>query len=164
MQKKLIQRDEIKLVGLTTRTNNHNEMNPETGKIGGMIGEFFGNQWPTKIAHRKNPEVTLCVYTKYASDEHGDYTYFIGEEVSDFDHIPDGMKMLVIPASHYQKFTTPSGKIPSVVIQAWQAIWKMTPEELGGKRAYQADFEVYDQRAQDPQNCIVDIYVGIEGS
>lgn len=162
MQKELIHKNEIKLIGLTTRTNNTNEMNPATGKIGGMIGEFFGNQWATKIAHRKNPGVTLCVYTEYASDEHGDYTYFIGEEVENFDVIPENMQKLIIPAIYYQKFTTPSGKMPDVVIQAWQKIWQMTLDELGGKRAYQADFEVYDQRALDPEKSIVDIYIGIK--
>ena len=162
MKKELLHRNEIKLVGLTTRTNNHNEMNPETGKIGGMVGEFFGNQWASKITNRKNPDVTLSVYTEYASDEHGDYTYFIGEEVSDFDHVPKDMKTLIIPASRYQKFTTPSGKMPDVVIQAWQKIWAMTSEDFGGKRAYQADFEVYDQRAQDPKNTVVDIYIGLK--
>lgn len=50
--------------------------------------------------------------------------------------------------------------MPDIVIQAWQAIWKMTPEDLGGKRTYRADFEIYDQRAQDPQNSVVDIYIG----
>ena len=164
MKKELTHRDEIKLIGLATRTNNQQEMNPETGKIGGMVGNFFGNQWASKIAHRKNPGVTLSVYTAYVSNEHGDYTYFIGEEVSEFDHIPEGMKTLVIPASHYQKFTTPSGKMPSIVIQAWQAIWKMTPTELVGQRAYQADFEVYDQRAQDSENSVVDIYIGISNT
>ncbi|MES2203642.1 MAG: GyrI-like domain-containing protein [Pseudomonadota bacterium] len=161
MKKELTQKNKIKLIGLTTRTNNQNEMNPTTGKIGSMIGEFFGNQWNAKIANRKNPGITFCIYTEYASDEHGDYTYFIGEEVNDFDQVPEGMKTLVIPASDYQKFTTPAGKMPDIVIQAWQAIWKMTPEALGGKRAYQADFEVYDQRAQDPENSVVDIYIGV---
>ena len=162
MKKEFIHQNEIKIIGLTTRTNNQNEMNPETGKIGGMVGDFFENQWATKIPHRKAPGVTLCVYTEYDSDEHDDYTYFIGEEVNNFDQIPEGMKTLVIPASDYQKFTTPSGKMPSVVIQAWQAIWKMTPQNLDGKRAYQADFEVYDQRARDPENSIVDICIGLK--
>lgn len=161
MKKELAQRSEIKLIGLSTRTNNQNEMNPSTGKIGGMIGDFFGNQWSAKITHRKNPNITFCVYTEYASDEHGDYTYFIGEEVNDFNHVPEGMKTLIIPASHYQKFTTPAGKMPDIVIQAWQEIWKMTSKDFDGKRAYQADFEIYDEHAQDPQNSVVDIYIGI---
>jgi predicted transcriptional regulator YdeE len=32
---------------------------------------------------------------------------------------------------------------------------------FGGKRAYIADFEVYDERSRDPDNTIVDIYIGI---
>jgi predicted transcriptional regulator YdeE len=47
------------------------------------------------------------------------------------------------------------------VIDAWQQIWKMTTADFGGKRAYRADFEVYDERARDPTNTSLDIYVGI---
>jgi predicted transcriptional regulator YdeE len=32
---------------------------------------------------------------------------------------------------------------------------------VGGDRVYQADFEIYDQRAADPQNLQADVYVGI---
>lgn len=48
MKKEFIQRGEIKLVGLTTRTNNHNEMNAATGKIGGVINEFLAINLPQK--------------------------------------------------------------------------------------------------------------------
>lgn len=34
MKKELTDKSEIKLVGLTVRTNNKNEMNPQTSKIG----------------------------------------------------------------------------------------------------------------------------------
>ncbi|HXM23809.1 MAG TPA: hypothetical protein VN948_21300 [Terriglobales bacterium] len=33
---------------------------------------------------------------------------------------------------------------------------------LGGKRAYKTDFEVYDQRARNPQDSQIDIYVGVK--
>jgi predicted transcriptional regulator YdeE len=68
---------------------------------------------------------------------------------------------LVIPASSYQKFTV-VGKLPDVVISAWQQIWKMTPLDFEGKRSYKADFEIYDQRANNPNQATVDIFVGIE--
>jgi predicted transcriptional regulator YdeE len=162
MQKTLTTKPEIKLVGLTTRTNNKNEMNPETAKIGAMVGQFFGGSVMGGVSNRNNPGVTFAVYTNYESDEHGDYTYFIGEEVSSFENVPAELKQLTIPSASYQKFTTPSGKMPDVVINAWQQIWKMTSDDFEGKRAYQADFEVYDQRAMNPANTSLDIYIGIQ--
>lgn len=162
MKKELANKSEIKLVGLSARTNNKNEMNPQTSRIGELAGRYWGRNLAALIPNRKNPGVTLSVYTEYDSDEHGDYTYFVGEEVSSFENIPDNFQKLIMPASKYQKFTTPSGKMPEVVITAWQQIWKMTPEDFGGSRVYQADFELYDQRASDPANTSLDIYIGVK--
>ena len=162
MKKELTHKSEIKLIGLIARTNNKNEMNPETAKIGALAGNYWGQNIAIQIPNRKNPGVTLSVYTNYASDEHGDYTYFIGEEVDSFDNVPASFKQLVIPAGKYQKFTTSSGKMPQIVIEAWQQIWKMSVNDFGSKRAYQADYEVYDQRAMDPNNTSLDIFIGIE--
>jgi predicted transcriptional regulator YdeE len=53
--------------------------------------------------------------------------------------------------------------MPQVDIEAWQKIWAMSDDELGGARSYTTDFEVYDERARDPQNTVLDIYIGIEG-
>ncbi|MHB1949788.1 MAG: GyrI-like domain-containing protein [Gammaproteobacteria bacterium] len=122
MKKELVSESEIKLVGLTARTNNKNEINPATSKIGELAGRFWGQNIAGQISNRKNPGVTLSVYTEYDSNENGDYTYFIGEEVSSYENIPSGLQKLTIPAAKYQKFTTPSGKMPDVVINAWQKI------------------------------------------
>jgi predicted transcriptional regulator YdeE len=32
---------------------------------------------------------------------------------------------------------------------------------LGGTRAFLTDYEVYDQRAADPQNSQIDVYIGL---
>ena len=162
MNKALINQTEIKLVGFSARTNNISEMNPVTGKIGPLVARFFGQNSAVAILQRKNPGVTFAVYTDYASDEYGDYTYFIGEEVDEVVNLPEGMQSLIIPAAKYTQFTTPTGMMPLVVINAWQEIWKMSPQDLGGKRTYRADFERYDQRAMDPANTSLDIYVGIQ--
>lgn len=162
MKQELANKSEIKLVGLTARTNNKNEMNPQTSKIGELMGRYWTQNIANQIPNRKNPGVTLSVYTEYESNEHGDYTYFIGEEVSSFEDIPSELQKLTIPAAKYQKFTTSSGKMPEVVIDAWQQIWQMTSEDFDGNRAYIADFEVYDQRASDPANASLDIYIGIK--
>lgn len=162
MKKELTQKSAIKLVGLSAHTNNKNETDPQTAKIGATAKHYFSKNIAAQIPNRNNPGVTLAVYTEYASDEHGDYTYFIGEEVTSFENIPTELKTLTIPASKYQKFTTRAGKMPEVVIHAWQQIWQMTPDDFGGARAYQADFEVYDQRAIDLNNTALDIYIGIK--
>ena len=34
-------------------------------------------------------------------------------------------------------------------------------EELGGIRAFKTDYEIYDQRAANPDNAQIDVYVGL---
>jgi len=150
----------IQLVGLTVRTNNANEQNPATGKIGPLVSDYFSQATSSSILHRVNPGITFSVYTDYESDHHCDYTYFIGEEVSSFDDIPVGLYRITIPGSDYQRFTTHSGQMPLVVINAWRAIWQMDTKALGGERSFIADFEIYDERAMDPNKAVVDVYIG----
>lgn len=160
MKKITTELPKILLVGITARTNNAAEMNPATAKIGATMQRFFAENLPTKIAHHKNRERIFSVYTNYASDFTGDYTYFIGQEVTSLDNVDANLETITIPAQSYAKFTSAPGVIPNVVINMWQRIWQMTPIDLGGDRAYQADFEIYDNRSMNPQNAIVDIYIG----
>jgi len=53
MQKELANKLEIKLVGLTARTNNKNEMNPGTSKIGELAGRFWSQNIAGQISNRK---------------------------------------------------------------------------------------------------------------
>jgi predicted transcriptional regulator YdeE len=156
---------EIKLVGISVRTKNQDEFNPETAKIGKTFGQFLSQKLGDKIKNRKNPGVLFSVYTDYESNEHGGYTYFLGEEVTHFDDLSilnHGLKALTISAAKYQKFTTESGSLPGVVVQAWMEIWKMSPKDFDEERAYQADFEIYDHRAMNPLDAVVDIYIGVK--
>lgn len=162
MNKTVKELAEIKLVGITARTSNTHEMDPETSKIGATMQKFFGTGLQAQIPGRKNPGTVFAVYTNYESDEHGEYTYFLGEEVNSFESIPQDFKTLIIPAQNYIKFTSDSGKMPAVCIEMWQDIWRMNARDLGGERAYKADFEVYDERSHDHNNAILDIYIGIK--
>lgn len=151
---------EIKLVGITTRTSNAAEMDPKKAQIGSMIQKYFGTGIPNIIEHRKKPGVTFCVYTNYESDFTGEYTYFIGEEVSSFGDLPDNLENLIIPTQDYIKFTNEPGPMPAVCIDMWQSIWQ--DSELDKTRSYIADFEIYDERSKDLQNTTLDIYVGLK--
>ena len=74
---------------------------------------------------------------------------------------PNSLVVKQIPAGKYAVFTTEVGPFAKVIPDAWQRIFKLE-QEGKIKRAYKTDFEIYDQRAQDPQNGQVDIYVGLK--
>lgn len=162
MKKSIELLPEIKLVGITARTSNALEMNPSTAQIGLTMQRFFGEQMQNKIAHRKTPGRIFSIYTNYESDEQGAYTYFLGEAVSHFDAINTPLETLTIPAQTYVKWTSDPGAMLGVVIDLWKMIWNMNASELGGKRAYLADFEIYDERSHDPNHAVVDVFVGID--
>ena len=162
MKKEQIKLPEIKLVGLTVRTNNQNEMSPETSKILPILQNYFGNNFPNQISNRSKPGTTYCCYTEYESDHTGEYTYFVGEEVTNFVDVPSDFETHTIPAQTYTKFTNGPGPMPEVVREPWMAIWEMTEQELGGKRTYHTDFEIYDERASDHSAVVLDIYIGIQ--
>ncbi len=164
MQNELIFLDEFVIIGTTVRTNNKNEMNPESAKIGKHFQAYFQNKVAENFKDRCFPNTTYSIYTEYESDEHGEFTHFIGEVVKNskenLEHLQ--YKKLIIPACKYKKFTTVPGTIPNNVVAAWQNIWKLDPSSLGGKRCYIADFEIYDQRAYQQENSVVDIFIGIK--
>ena len=161
MQKIETSVSEIKLVGITARTNNKQEMDPATGKIGPVVQKYFHQQLAAQIPHRSTPGVTYCVYTEYESDYTGDYTYFIGEKVDSVEGVPADFKTLTIPAQTYAIFTAGPAPMPDVIRNAWMDIWKKSDADFGGKRAYVADFELYDERASNPNAAVIDIYIGI---
>lgn len=154
--------EEIKLMGIKVRTSYQNESKWETGKIFPYVVRYFHENLFEKIPFRKKPKTTYCVYTEYESDYTGAYTYFIGEEVFSLDNVPIGLEPLIIPSQRYVKFTTKPGAMPSVLKDAWQEIWDISSDELGGVRSYCSDFEIYDERANDHNNLVLDIYIGIK--
>jgi predicted transcriptional regulator YdeE len=163
MQKAITILPEIKLVGITTRTNNAHifESDPASNKIATTVQKYFHNALAEMIHDRKSPATTFCVYTNYESDVNGEYTYFIGEVVNSFDKVDKGFETLIIPAQRYAKFTNQPGPMPAACIEMWQKIWQMSSSDLGGERSYIADFEVYDERSIDHNNVTLDIYIGL---
>lgn len=162
MQRLKVTRPEFKLTGIKIRTNNKAEADPAHAKITPTVLQYYRENLAELMHHRKNPGTTYCVYTEYASDFSGEYTYFIGEEVDSFRHVHASLDKLIIPEQTYTKFTTEPGPMPMVVIEAWKQIWQMGEADFGGERRYLADFEVYDNRAVDQLKTTLDIYIGLK--
>jgi len=161
LQKQYITLPEIKLVGISTRTNNKNEFDPAQAKIPNIIERYFKDEISEQILHRRNPGITYCCYADYETDMHGDYTYYIGEEVIRFDDQVTKLDKLTITAQSYARFTKGPGKMPDICIEMWQQIWQMSDKDFGGSRNYKTDFELYGERSKDKLNTTLDIYIGI---
>jgi predicted transcriptional regulator YdeE len=147
------------VVGVAARTTNADEMSGK-GVIANQWARFMKEGLLSKIPNRADSNI-LAVYTDYESDANGPYTFMIGTRVSTADDVPAGMVACKIPSGRYAVFTSEKGFVGKVVPEAWSRIWAIPKSAPGGSRAYKTDFEIYDERAADPQNAQVDIYVGI---
>jgi predicted transcriptional regulator YdeE len=158
---RVVEEPEFSVIVIEARTNNAREMTPN-GVIPKQWDRLFKEGILERIPNRTGADIVV-VYTDYASNHNGDYTYILGARVRDASVVPPGMVVRRIPKARYDVFTTERGPVGKVVSEAWQEINRLTDRsELGGRRAYKADFEVYDEHSRDPQNSQVDIYVGIE--
>jgi predicted transcriptional regulator YdeE len=160
MNSRVIQQDGFTVVGIAARTNNAREATAD-GVIGKQWARFMQEGILGKIPNKVDQSI-IAVYTDYASDHNGDYTYVLGAKVSSVADLPDGFVAKKIPAGRYVVFTTEKGPGPKVVPELWMKINSLPKSVPGGNRAYRADFENYDDRAADPQNLQIDVYIGIK--
>ena len=66
------------------------------------------------------------------------------------------MKGKVFEAGFYTKFIAKGNLMQGVVYNEWVKIWNSDLD-----RNYVADFEVYGENTEDPENAEVEIFVGI---
>jgi len=156
---KKVHQEGFSIIGIEARTSNALEMKGE-GVIGKQWQKFFQDGIQQKVANRADSN--LCaVYTDYASDRNGEFSFVIGVRVNTATAVPPGMVLKKVPAGEYAVITSEKGPVGKVVAAAWQQVWALE-DKAQLARAYKADFEVYDSRATDPQNSQVDLYVGLK--
>lgn len=147
------------VAGYLVRTNNANEASGKS-KIGPLWQRFMQENLAATIPSRTDNALAV-VYSHYAADEKGDYDYLLGARVSSVENLPAGMTWRRAEPANYAIILTEQGQMPGVLQAAWARIWKMPSAELGGKRAFVTDYEVYDQRSANPQNAQVEIHLGL---
>jgi predicted transcriptional regulator YdeE len=147
------------VAGLTARTNNAREMSGK-GKIGGVWQQFLQPHLVSKIPNKMGVDL-VAAYTDYETDHTGHYTYLLGLPVLSAESLPADLTLKHIPAGRYAVFSSSRGPRAQVVPELWQRIWSMSPQELGGARAFKTDYEIYDQRAADPEKAQIDVFVGL---
>jgi predicted transcriptional regulator YdeE len=153
------QQDGFYVVGVTARTTNAREMSGK-GKIGTVWETFLQPGLVAKIPNKVGVDL-IAVYTDYETDHTGHYTYLLGLPITTAEGVPAKLTVKRIPAGRYAVFSSNKGPIKQVVPEIWQRIWSMSARELGGRRAFKTDYEIYDQRAADPENAQIDVYIGL---
>ena len=159
MNARVVDQDAFTVVGISARTSNAKEVTD--GVIGAMWERFLQDDVLEKIPNRVDQNI-VAVYTDYASDHNGEYTYVLGARVTSDAEVPAGMVAKKVPAQKFAVFTSEKGPAPKVVPGLWMRINSLPETSVGANRQYKADFEIYDERAADPQNLQMDVYVGIK--
>jgi predicted transcriptional regulator YdeE len=162
LQPRIVSQQPFQVIGIAASTSNAKEASPDA-IIGKQWRRFMSEDLINKIPNRVDQTI-YAVYTDYTSDSNGQYTVILGAKVRPIPNptIPDGMVIKTVPPGRYAVFTSDRGPVVKIVVDTWKQIWAYYRSLQNGQRAYQADFEVYDQRAANPNNAQVDIYVGLK--
>jgi predicted transcriptional regulator YdeE len=159
MNPRAVLQEGFTVVGISVRTNNAEQMTPEA-PIGKQWSRLFKEGVLAAIPNKADANI-VALYTDYASDKDGDYTYVLGARVTKVENLPAGMVAKTVPAGRYALFTSEKGPVQKIVVEMWQKVWATPKAALGGERSYKTDYEVYDQRAQNPADSIVDLYIAV---
>lgn len=139
------------IAGISARVDDPKEASKQ---IEALWHQFWKDNLPAKVVNRVNNTI-YAVYHAYEGDHTKPYTTTIGYRVNNLTELPNDLKLIVIPQQHYNVFTS-HGHLPESVVKAWRKIWQSNLQ-----RSYTFDFEIYDERAQNPQDAIVDIYIAV---
>ena len=149
-----IEEIEEKLIyGISTRTQNSNEMNPETAKIGKVWQKFDS----TVEVNYKDSEKVYGVYYNFESDVNGEFDILAGYETSNkkLDKITIQKGKYLI----FNKIFEENNDTIRVqaIIETWGKIWEYFSDENSEyKRVYKTDFEYYKNQNE------IEIYISIE--
>ena len=134
---KIVQIDEKQINGISIRTTNENEMNPEKARIG-SLWQTFDNKVP--VDYKKGKRV-YGIYYNYESDANGEFSVLAGTD--QIDASVEELEKINIIAGKYLVFEA-KGEMPQVVIDTWGKIWEyFSNEKAEYQRTYTTDFEYY---------------------
>lgn len=150
------------IVGISTRTNNKIEMS-DSPLIPKLWERFYREDIVGQIGNAAEAGVVYAAYSDYAAkDSQADYTLTIGVKLINDKLLAGPWKRVEVPSGPYTRFTSSVGTVPHIIIDTWKTIWGISSETRNQNRAFSVDFEVYDERVNDPKHSQVDIYVSIK--
>jgi len=125
------------IFGISCRTSNAREMNPETAQIGKLHAKF---DELAEVDYSGGARVYGAYYA-YESDASGEFNVFSGADQA--TPTTTELESLRLPAATYMIFKG-KGEMPQVVIDLWQQVWAFfSNPECAYQRAYTVDYEFY---------------------
>lgn len=142
------------VIGIAIRTTNEN--NQAASDIPALWARFMGEKISDVIPNKIDNSV-YSIYTDYEKDHTRPYTTLLGCKVKNLDSIPDGMIGKSFDGGQYIKLTANGDLSQGIVFNKWLEIWGMNME-----RIFTADWEVYGEKAQNPSDAEVDIFIAVK--
>lgn len=141
------------IIGIAVRTTNEN--NQAATDIPALWSRFMSENIFAKIPNRISDDI-YSVYTEYEKDFTKPYTTILGCKVLSLENIPNGMIGKAFAEETYIQFTAKGNLSQGVVYTEWEKIWNS-----GIDRKYTADFEIYGEKAQNPETAEVPIFIAV---
>lgn len=158
---RLVHLEELTISGISARTTNAREL-AGSGVISGLWDRYFSENIAEQLASDSLSKDIYGVYAEYENGAMGEYTSLVGHRMAKKSAMTSSnITTVTLPAAQYAVFTSRRGPLSEVVIEAWQFIWAWSMNsEL--RRTFTGDFEHYDERASNPNDAIVEIYIAVE--
>ncbi|HPH99615.1 MAG TPA: GyrI-like domain-containing protein [Chitinophagaceae bacterium] len=142
------------IIGIAVRTTNENSQAAKD--IPALWNKFMSENILQQIPNKVDNTI-YCMYTEYEKDHTKPYTTLLGCKVENLENIPTGMIGKTVEGGNYIKQTVKGNLMQGVIANAWVKIWN-----ANFSRLYTADFEVYGEKAQNPENAEVDIFIAVK--
>lgn len=145
---------EFKVIGISIRTTNENGQ--AATDIPTLWNKFMTESILEKIPNKISNDI-YSIYTEYESDHTKAYTTILGCKVEHLNEVPEGMVAKIFDEENYTKFMTKGDLNKGIVYNKWEEIWNIDLD-----RTYSADFEIYGEKAQNPADAEVEIFIATE--
>ena len=142
------------VIGISVRTTNENGQAGQD--IPALWNNFMKNGILDKIPNKIDNSI-FCIYTEYEKDHTKPYTTILGCKVSSLENIPNGMVGKTFEEAIYFKHIATGNILQGMVFNEWTKIWNSNLQ-----RTFTADFEVYGEKAQNPESAEVDIFIAVK--
>lgn len=138
MEPRLVQVKPFSVAGISVRTSNRDEGDPDRAKLGIFWGRFFSEEIASKVPNSAPDAPIYGVYSAYESDVNGYYTTTAGVRLQPGTEVKGELTVVEIKGGDYLVF-----ELEGPMLAAWEKVWSYFEGSSEYVRAYTTDFEEY---------------------